>query len=175
MVEVTATLEVPCGPEALFAEVESLDGFPEWLSIVPRVDRERSAGVADGEVVRDAVPGAGGRIGAESGDDRPAWTVELRGRIGPLARSKRLRMVRVACEPPRSVRFERRELDGRVHAPWVMEAEVASTEVGSRLTMRLRYGGSFGGALIERLLREEIEVSRSRLRARVLARATGER
>jgi len=151
-VELTATLDAPCSPEALFAEVESLDTYPEWLSIVPRAERDP-----------DIDP-----------DGAQAWLVELRGRIGPLARSKRLRMVRVACEPPRVVRFERRELDGRAHSPWVLDAEVTPLGAGegSRLTMHLRYGGSFGGAMLERLLRDEVAASRPRLRARVLARAT---
>jgi hypothetical protein len=66
------------------------------------------------------------------------------------------------------VRFEREELDGRHHSPWVLEAEVR--EIGpheSTLEMSLHYGGSFGGSLIEKLLHDEIEASRARLAALV--------
>ena len=138
--DVTATFdaEVPAGD--LFAVVERLDDYPDWLSIVAGV-------VADGD----------------------AWQVELRGRIGPLARSKRLRMQRTRHEPPRLVRFERRELDGREHAPWVLDASVESTGSGSRLTMHLHYGGRLGGRALERMLGEEIEASRPRLRDRLAA------
>ena len=133
--DVTATLDAPYPPEAVFAWVGDLDRYPAWLDIVPRA-------TADGE---------GG------------WLVDLRGRLGPLARSKRLRMVRVALDSPRHVRFERSELDGRRHSSWVLEAEVAATDEGSRLTMHLHYGGSLSGPVLERLLHDEIDRSRQRL------------
>jgi hypothetical protein len=134
-VDVTATLDAPYPPDAVFAWVADLDRYPAWLDIVPRA--------------------------ALDGDD--AWLVVLRGRLGPLARSKRLRMRRVALDAPRSVRFERDERDGRHHSPWVLAAEVEPIESGSRLTMRLHYGGSLFGPVLERLLGDEIERSRSRL------------
>jgi hypothetical protein len=91
--------------------------------------------------------------------------VDLRGRLGPLARSKRLRMVRTVVDAPRSVRFERRERDGRSHSPWILEAVVEPTDGGasSRLTMHLHYGGGLWGPVLERLLADEIERSRPRL------------
>ena len=101
-------------------------------------------------------------------DEGPAWLVELRGRIGPLARSKRLRMVRTVHEPGRRVRFERRELDERQHSAWVLEAIVhADGDDASTLEMTLHYGGSFGGSMLEKLLNDEIEASRPRLAERV--------
>ena len=131
----TATLDAPHPPDHLFAWVGDLERYPAWLDIVPRA-------VADGD---------------------EAWLVDLRGRLGPLARSKRLRMARVALDAPRSVRFERRERDGRRHSPWVLEAAVSAVEGGSRLTMRLHYGGSLFDRVLERLLTDEIERSRQRL------------
>jgi hypothetical protein len=146
-VDVISTLDAPCSVEALFAAVEDLGEYPSWLSIVPR-----------------SVP-----TDAADGDAGPAWQVDLRGRLGPLARSKRLRMVRTAHEAPRHVRFERHELDGRSHSAWVLDAAVEATDAGSRLTMRLHYGGSFGGSLLEHMLRDEIEASRPKLLDRVTA------
>ena len=131
----TADLEAPYPPEAVFPWVEDLGRYPAWLDIVPR-------SVADGE---------------------DAWLVDLRGRLGPLARSKRLRMARVRHEAPTTVRFERDERDGRQHSPWVLEAEVQPTAAGSRLTMRLHYGGSLFGPVLEHVLGDEIERSRQRL------------
>ena len=142
--DVTTDLEAPCTPDELFAWVDDLGRYPEWLDIVPR-----------------AVPVAG-----HADDPGPAWSVDLRGRLGPLARSKRLRMVRTALEPGR-VRFERVEHDGRRHSPWVLEAAVAEVEGGSRLRVHLHYGGSLVGPLIERLLADEITRSRPRLLALV--------
>src|SRR3954454_14245459 len=105
--DVTATLDTPHPPAAGFAWVADLGRYPAWLDIVPRAE-------ADGE---------------------DAWLVYLRGRLGPLARSKRLRMALVSVDESRAVRFERRESDGRRHSPWVLEAKVDAIEGGSRLTM----------------------------------------
>lgn len=141
--DVTAELDAPVPPAALFAAVEDLDQYPAWLEIVPRADRIEAG--ADGAV--------------------PAWSVDLRGRVGPLARSKRLRMVRTVHEPGAHVRFERSEIDGRQHSPWVLDAAVAATAGGSRLTMGLHYGGGLFGPVMERILVEEIERSKPRLLA----------
>ena len=123
------------------AVVRDLDRYPEWLSILPRTE-------------------------AESTSQPAAWSVELRARIGPLARSKRLRMVRTVDDPAH-VRFERAELDGRRHSSRVLDGKVDPIDDGARLTMSLHYGGSLGGGIVERLLREEIESSRQRLREMV--------
>jgi uncharacterized protein YndB with AHSA1/START domain len=143
--EVTADLLAPCSPERLFGWVDDLAHYPEWLDIVPR-----------------ATP-----VEAQDGDPGPAWSVDLRGRLGPFARSKRLRMVRTVHEVPERVRFERLEHDGRRHSPWVLEARVAPDPGGSLLTMRLHYGGSLVGPVVERLLADEIRQSKPRLLALV--------
>ena len=142
--DVTADLLAPCTPEVLFGWVDDLGRYPQWLEIVPR------ARVVD----------------AHPDDPGPAWSVDLRGRLGPFARSKRLRMARTVHEPG-SVRFERVEHDGRQHASWVLAAEVSATDTGSRLRMHMHYGGSLVGPLIERLLADEIDRSRPRLLALV--------
>jgi uncharacterized protein YndB with AHSA1/START domain len=143
--EVTADLVAPCSPERLFGWVDDLAHYPEWLDIVPR-----------------ATP-----VEAQDGDPGPAWSVDLRGRLGPFAHSKRLRMVRTVHEVPERVRFERLEHDGRRHSPWVLEARVAPDPGGSLLTMRLHYGGSLVGPVVERLLADEIRQSKPRLLALV--------
>ncbi|MBN2624379.1 MAG: hypothetical protein JXA83_13465 [Acidimicrobiales bacterium] len=142
--DVTADLVAPCTPDELFVWVDDLGRYPQWLDIVPRASAA--------EPHRD--------------DPGPAWSVDLRGRLGPFARSKRLRMARTVHEPGR-VRFERVEHDGRQHAPWVLEAEVAAAAGGSRLAMHLHYGGTLGGPVVERLLADEINRSKPRLLALV--------
>ena len=79
--ELAADLDAPCPPEELFAWVDDLARYPSWLSIVTRAE-------------------------AYAGDPL-AWSVDLRGRVGPFARSKRLRMVRTSFEPSRLAVFER--------------------------------------------------------------------
>ena len=140
-----ATLDAPCDAATLFPWVEDLARYPEWLDIVPRA------------VAAEPRPGDAG----------PAWSVDLRGRLGPFARAKRLRMVRTAVEAPRTVRFERAEHDGRQHSPWVLEASLDDQTGGTRLTMRLHYGGRLWMPALDRLLSDEIERSRPRLLARV--------
>ena len=144
--DVVAELTAPCTIDALFEWVGDLGRYPEWLGIVQRAEALDE--------------GAG---------DPPAWQVELRGRLGPLARSKRLRMVRSELSAT-GVTFERSERDGRNHSPWVLRADVAPIADGSVLTMRLHYGGSLWGPVLERLLRDEIERSRVRLLDRVAGR-----
>ena len=140
-----ADLVAPCPPADLFAWVDDLARYPRWLDIVPRAEA----------------------VAGEDGDPGPAWSVDLRGRLGPFARSKRLRMVRTVHEPTTRARFERHELDGRQHSPWVLAVRVTEVEVGSRLDMHLHYGGRLGGPLVERLLADEITRSKPRLLALV--------
>jgi hypothetical protein len=143
--DVVASLEAPCAPAALFPWIDDLARYPEWLDIVPRAD------AAD----------------PHADDVGPAWSVDLRGRLGPFARAKRLRMVRTAHDADRHARFERVEHDGRDHSPWVLDAEIAPAGDGSALTMRLHYGGRLWMPALDRLLTDEIERSRPRLLARL--------
>jgi len=133
-VDVTADLEAPHPPAQVYGVVADLATYPRWLDIVARAE-----------------------------PDGDAWSVDLRGRLGPFARSKRLRMVQTVADEPTHVRFERAELDGRSHSPWVLDATVLPAGEGSRLTMQLHYGGGLWMPVLERLLRDEIERSRSRL------------
>ncbi|HYD10734.1 MAG TPA: SRPBCC family protein [Acidimicrobiales bacterium] len=133
--DVLADLDAPHPPARVYEVVADLATYPRWLDIVSRAE--------------------------EDGD---AWSVDLRGRLGPFARSKRLRMVRTAADEATHARFERAELDGRSHSAWVLDASIAPHgDGGSRLTMRLHYGGGLWMPVLERLLRDEIERSRPRL------------
>lgn len=137
--DVTASLEAPCAAGQLFELVDDLSTYPRWNGLVHSAT-------------------------AEPGDD-PVWDVELRARLGPLARSKRLRMVRTVRDAKTcSVTFERDQADGKNHSPWVLAASIVEHDGVSTLTMRLHYGGSLwtGGAL-ERVLAEQITSGRERL------------
>lgn len=143
--DVTASLDAPCSPEVLHPWIDDLSRYPDWLDIVPR-----------------AVPAS-----AHPDDVGPAWSVDLRGRLGPFARSKRLRMVRTQHDGSLHARFERVEHDGRQHSAWVLDATITELTHGSRLAMHLHYGGRLWMPALDRLLAEEIERSRPRLLARV--------
>lgn len=119
--------------DELFDQVATLDRYPAWMRMVHRVDPD--------------VPD----------DGRPAWQVELRARVGPFARSKRLRMVRTVHEPGQRVRFERVQDDDRDHAEWILAATVTDDPAGARLIMDLEYTGElWGDAVLSRLLDEEV-------------------
>lgn len=140
--DVNASLEAGVDRTRLFAVVADLGTYPRWLDIVPRSVQ---------------VPG-------DPGDPGPAWSVDLRGQLGPLRRSKRIRMVRSEHVEGDRVVFERRELDGRDHSDWVLEGRVEQGDgAATRLEMRLHYGGSLWLPLLDRLLADEIERSRGRL------------
>ena len=144
--EITASLHTVLDGERIFAVVNDLGTYPRWLDIVGR-----------------AVPTAADPAGDDPG---PAWLIDLRGQLGPLRRSKRLRMVRSSGGSTSEVRFDRRELDGRDHSPWVLEATLKASDRPGQviaLTMRLHYGGSLWVPLLDRVLRDEIERSKPRL------------
>jgi hypothetical protein len=137
--DITASMEAPCAASQLFELVDDLSTYPQWNGLV-----------------HSAV--------AEPGDS-DAWDVELRARLGRLARSKRLRMVRTIRDAETfRVVFERDQADGRNHSPWVLDATVAEHDGISKLTMRLHYGGKlWSGGALERVLAEQITSGRERL------------
>ena len=142
--DVHASLEAPCAPDELFRFVDDLAQYPNWVDLV-----HRASAVADA-----------------SG---PVWQIELRARIGPLARSKQLRMRRTTHDTVEHVAvFERDEVDDRRHAPWVLRAEVTSAPGGSLLQMHLHYGGAlWTGGVLERTLADQITNGRERLQSLV--------
>jgi hypothetical protein len=133
-VHTVVELDVPAPAELVWPHIADLAAYPAWMRLVHRAD-------------------------AVDGDDvRARWDVELRARVGPLARSKRLRMARTVHEPIRLVRFERDEFDGRDHAQWVLTATLDPVgEDSSRLVMDLVYTGALWTAgLLDRALESEI-------------------
>lgn len=147
-VDVHASLEAPCAPDELFAFVDDLDRYPAWVDLVHRAAPVDDAGAL------------------------PEWQIELRARIGPFARSKQLRMRRTVHDTVAHVAvFERHEIDGRSHSPWVLRAEVTPVAEGSSLHMHLHYGGGlWTGGVLERALADQITNGRERLLT--LVRAT---
>lgn len=135
---------VPGPPERAFALVDDLSAYPAWMDLVHEVQEVSPTG------------------------DRRTWEVELQAQVGPFARSKRLRMVRVIHDPGRRVVFERDEVDGRRHSPWILGATLRpepSDGAGTRLTMTLTYGGNlWTGAVLQRVLDDHVERGATALR-----------
>jgi hypothetical protein len=142
-----AAAELPCPLEVARAELETLDGYPQWLGIVMAVE--------------DAPP-------ADPGG-HPAWWVELGGRIGLVRKTKRVRMERTFLGPDR-IRFERVELDGRQHNEWVLEAQLeAKGPDRTDLDMTVYYGGERRIPVLDAVLRAEVRRAGRRLVERVAA------
>jgi hypothetical protein len=105
-------------------------------------------------------------------DIGPAWWITLRAKVGPFARSKRLRMVRTQMDPETSVRFERRETDGKSHSDWIMEAQLVSVDPAvdgniSSVTVDLSYSGRLWSGPLEAVLGSQVTDAVPRLRAYV--------
>jgi hypothetical protein len=150
--DIEARLTTPAAPSRVLALVDDLSVYPQWMPLVHCAERsaEPIADVAD------------------------AWNVELRAKVGPFARSKKLRMVRSVYERGDVARivFERREVDGRQHAMWRLTVTVAATNSaggGAELVMRLHYDGRLFVSVVEAILRQNIDAGRARL-AELLAR-----
>ena len=135
---------VPGPAQRAFALVDDLGAYPAWMDLVHDVEE---------------VPPTDG--------DR-TWNVELQAQVGPFARSKRLRMVRTVHDPEHRVVFERAEVDGRRHSPWVLAATLDRDGVDGgevRLTMTLTYGGNlWTGAVLQRVLDDHVERGAAALR-----------
>lgn len=140
-------VDLDAPPSAVFVHLDDLSRYPAWA---PLVHSARTVGAPDGGLV---------------------WEVELRAKVGPFARSKRLRMVRAVHQPPLVAEFVRAESDGRQHATWRLRAEVVPTEHGSAVEVHLHYGGALWGPVLERVLADQVEAGREGLRAAVASGA----
>jgi carbon monoxide dehydrogenase subunit G len=133
-VQIVRELVARATPAELFVHIADLDAYPAWMPLIHAVERIDTEG--------------------------PAWSVELRAKVGPLARSKRLRMVRTEVEQNELAVFERSENDGRRHSAWVLRAALvpeSNAPAPTRLTMTLTYGGSlWAGPVLERVLDDQV-------------------
>lgn len=143
-VRVEVEMDLPAPVPVVEAFVGDLATYPQWMGLV--------------HTVSDV-------------DEYGGWRVELRGKIGPLARSKMLRMVRV--DDAHEIRFERQELDGRPHGRWELQARLSRVgtdeESSTHLTITLSYEGRLWSVVVERILSEEIDRAKSRLADLVVA------
>jgi carbon monoxide dehydrogenase subunit G len=95
--------------------------------------------------------------------DSTTWNVELRAKVGPFARSKRLRMTKTVDEPSRIV-FERREVDGKSHAPWLLSVTLQPRGNETLVSVQLEYQGTlWTGGLLDKVLRDHIAVAKELL------------
>ena len=131
-----ADVTAPCPIARVHDELAELDGYPTWLGIIRAVTR-----------------------------DGDGWVVELAAALGPLRRSKRVRMVRTIDQPDH-VRFERRESDGSEHPPWILDVTLAErdgSEAATFTSVSLHYGGAAWVPGLDLLLGAEVRRAGPRL------------
>lgn len=138
-------LDAPVGTVA--ALVDDLSAYAQWMPMIHGIERAD----ADGET---------------------AWSVELRAKVGPFARSKRLRMVRTVRDTSPdgavTVVFARREVPSRQHSAWTMTVRVSPRGPGCTVAMDLEYGGSLWTAgVLDRVLASNIEAGKKGLAAAI--------
>ena len=125
----TSVVHLDATPSRVLPLVSDLSQYPQWMPIVHSVQ--------------------------DLGNN--AWSVELRAKLGLLARSKRLRMVRTQCTD-KSVVFERNESDGKVHSPWVLRISITSVDDASDVEMDLSYGGALWSAgILDKVLAHAVD------------------
>lgn len=135
----SSDVAVAVGPALVHPYVADLARYVEWMPMVHEV-----------EAVGDGV-----------------WNVELRAKVGVFARSKRLRMKRTV-DTTQNIVFERDEIDGRRHSPWIMAIALQPAEVGCVVTVDLSYGGTLWTAgILDRVLAAQVEAGKTGL-ARVV-------
>ncbi len=144
-VDRTISTITPASPAQVYDIVADLGTYQHWLSLIHKVEF------------------------GETTIDGQAWWVTLRAKIGPFARSKRLRMVRVVNDSPSLVRFERRELDDRDHSAWIMQATVAdgATPEESVVEVTLNYDGALWNGVLDSVLGGAIDSAIGGLRGYV--------
>ncbi len=138
--QTTITADITAPPHHVLEIVSDLATYPRWLS-----------------VVSEAAP-----TEAIDTEPSPIWIITLRAKVGPFARSKRLRMARLGITDTEAV-FERAEIDGREHSTWRMVSSVAEGPAGSLLSMDLSYDGSMWSGPLEAILQSEASDAGPRL------------
>lgn len=143
----TSSLDLEAPVASVVPLVEDLSAYPQWMPMIHGLERADDAG-------------------------ETAWSVELRAKVGPFARSKRLRMVRTVHDtsPDGSVTvvFARREVPARQHSAWTMTVRVSPHGPGCTVAMDLEYGGSLWTAgVLDRVLASNIEAGKKGLAAAV--------
>lgn len=143
----SASVLVPAPLAEVVPFVVDLGAYPQWMPAVHSVEPDGPAG---------------------------SWNVELRAKVGPFARSKRLRMVRTSHESDEggeTIVFERCEVSGRTHSRWEMTVRLAPRDGACHVTIDLHYGGSLWSAgVLDHVLAGAIEGGRDGLVRAVSAR-----
>ncbi len=146
MMNVEATFEAPCEPELMFSLMEDLENITPWLDLL----------------------GGAERTTADPSDVGPAWDATFAIKLGPLTKTKDVRLVQIVHEPYEKVVYERHELpiegkDASQIAMWRLTMKVSPTDTGSLLYVHVFYGAEALGDMAEGILTKELNKARPAL------------
>lgn len=131
----SSSVDLSVDASVVYPFVSNLEKYAEWMPLIHRV----------------------------TPSDENVWDVELRAKVGLLARSKRLRMRRTRNSTELIV-FERDESDGRSHSPWTLTVRTTTTDKGCTVTMEMAYGGTLWTAgILDRVLASQVEAGKAGL------------
>ena len=126
--------------EQIFSALSDLANYKNWLGFIDTIDTVDAAG--------------GGAC----------WIVTLRAQVGPFARLKKLRMVRVEEDFPELIRFSRKETDSKDHSDWDLHVTINENEgVGGSVQMVVSYSGRFWSVPLQAVFTSHVETAKVRL------------
>ena len=123
--------------EQIFSALADLANYKNWLGFIDTVD-------------------------IDTGDT--CWIVTLRAQVGPFARLKKLRMVRVEEDFPKLIRFSRKETDSKDHSDWDLHVTISEKgDMGCSVQMVVSYSGGFWSVPLQAVFTSHVETAKVRL------------
>ena len=127
--------------EQIFSALSDLANYKNWLGFIDTIDT----------------------VDADGGS--ACWIVTLRAQVGPFARLKKLRMVRVEEDFPELIRFSRKETDSKDHSDWDLHVTINEKEsMGCSVQMVVSYSGGFWSVPLQAVFTSHVETAKVRLR-----------
>ena len=124
--------------EQIYIALADLANYQNWLGFIDTVD-------------------------TDGGDT--SWIVTLRAQVGPFARLKKLRMVRVEEDFPELIRFSRKETDSKDHSDWDLHVTISEKgDMGCSVQMVVSYSGGFWSVPLQAVFTSHVETAKVRLR-----------
>ena len=137
----TETVTVQAEIEHAYSVLSELTTYTEWLNFIDSVEL------------------------VESVDDL-VWMLVLKAQLGPFSRMKKLRMARVASEPRKLIRFERKEISGRDASDWSIDVKFKQLDLETtEITFVVSYSGKFWTRTLESVFNTYVDQARTDLKA----------
>ena len=127
--------------EQIYIALADLANYKNWLGFIDTIDT----------------------VDADGGG--ACWIVTLRAQVGPFARLKKLRMVRVEEDFPELIRFSRKETDSKDHSDWDLHVTISEKgDMGCSVQMVVSYSGGFWSVPLQAVFTSHVETAKVRLR-----------